>query len=77
MQKKVELMEQSALLLQGCLSSLDAQERLTLGGAGFSRREQRELRHQLYRIIGFIRAKSAGKPPSPKLDLRFDAKKRR
>lgn len=75
MREKLLSMEQSALLLQQILSSTSGTERFQLSKIGFSRKEQREMRHQLYRLIGFIRLDRGVKIDPAKLDIRFDAKR--
>lgn len=75
MGEKLVSMEQTSLLLQQILSSMTIYERAHLSKIGFSKKEQREMRHQLYRLIGFLRHKRGISVKIEKLDLRFDAKR--
>ncbi len=73
-QSKLDKIEQAALLLQMLLSGLSHEEREAIRQIGFSRAEQKFLRHHCFLLIGFLRVfagKKVGKPE--KLERRFDA----
>jgi hypothetical protein len=76
-QQKLETLEQAALLVQQILSSLPQDERLNLSRIGFSRREQRDMRHSTYRLVGFLRQKRGLPVREKTLERLHDARARR